>query len=293
MRLPGLARLFLLLPLLTFSGCAALTTRITRTTDLAYVSPAAPGFDSVRHRLDVFSPRRKAHPAPVLVFFHGGNWNKGDKRLYRFLGSRLARKGVVAVTANYRLSPQVAYDKMALDAARAVAWVRQNIQRYGGDSSRIFVAGHSAGGHLAALLSVRGAFFDSVGMANPLKGAVLIDAAGLDMYTYLLEAEHPADHTYLRTFTKDSSVWKEASPRYDLHPGMPPFLIYRGGRTYPSIIKSTEAFVEDLRDYVPEPNYRIQRRLGHIAMIVQFLYAWNPRYREILRFMDEPAQDLF
>ncbi len=293
MPFPYLFRLLLLLPPLVFSGCAALTTRITRTSDLAYVSPTVAGFDSVRHRLDVYAPRKKKLPAPVLVFIHGGNWNTGDKRLYRFFGSRLARKGVVAVAINYRLSPQADYAGMALDATRAVAWVEQKISTFGGDPDRIFVAGHSAGGHLAALLAVRGVFFDSLGIQNPVKGAVLIDAAGLDMYTYLQEEQKPPGHTYLRTFTDRPAIWKEASPRYHLRVGQPPLLIYRGGRTYPSISKSTEAFVGDLREYVPQPQYRVQRRLGHIPMIGQFLYVWNPRYREILRFMKEPTQDLF
>lgn len=295
MPLLPLLRLFLPLLLITFSGCAALTaltTRITRTPELAYVPVEEEGFDSVRHRLDVFAPRQKGKGAPVLVFIHGGKWNTGDKRLYRFLGSRLARKGVVAVNINYRLSPQVAYEGMALDAARAVAWVQHHIRQYGGDPDRIFVAGHSAGGHLAALLTVQDRFFDSLGLRNPVKGAVLIDAAGLDMYNYLLEEQKPPGHTYLRTFSENPDIWKEASPRYHLQPGQPPLLIYRGGRTYPSIVKSTEAFVGDLRPLVPQLQYRVQRRLGHIPMIVQFVYAWNPRYREILRFMEAPDREV-
>ena len=67
---------------------------------------------------------------------------------------------------------------------------------------------------------------------------------------------------------------------------MLPFLIYRGEKTYPSIIKSTEKFVKALKVYEEKPNYAIVKGKKHIPMITQFLWTWNPRYREILEFMN-------
>lgn len=293
MQLSQFAFPLLLFFLLFATGCASLTKRITRTLDLAYVPADEPTFDSVRHRLDVYAPRRRATPKKVLVFIHGGNWNSGSKDLYRFLGSRMARKGVVTAIINYRLSPQVHYPGMATDATLAVKWVKENIGAFGGDPNQIFVSGHSAGGHLAGLITVREQYFDSLGIESPVKGAILIDAAGLDMYTYLREKQFAEGHTYLQTFTANPEMWKEASVLYHLHPEAPPLLIYRGGRTYPSIIKSHKAFLKAYREYVPAPNFKIQRRKRHIPMIVQFIFTWNPRYKEMLRFMDSPAESPF
>ena len=277
----------------SLTSCAFLGKRITRTMDIAYVSHEEQIFDAARHKLDVYAPRKKDGVKEVLVFIHGGDWNSGSKSIYKFLGSRFARKDIVTVIINYRLSPPVQYNGMAADAARAVIWVQENIKDYGGDPEKIFVSGHSAGGHLAALISVRAAYFDSLNIVTPIKGAILIDAAGLDMYTYLQEEQFGEGKKYLQTFTKEPDVWKNASPIYYLEGNTLPFLIYRGGKTYPSIIKSNESFVAALKKHVPNPNYKVQKPKRHVPMIVQFLFTLIPRYKEMIRFMENPEEDPF
>jgi hypothetical protein len=122
---------------------------------------------------------------------------------------------------------------------------------------------------------------------------VLIDAGGLDMYSYLMEHQAGEAKRYLPTFTNRPEEWKAASPLYHLSAGAPPLLIYRGGKTYPSIIKSHQNFLKVLKVYVPQPYYKVQKKLGHIAMIVQFVYSPNRRYREIKRFMQHPDRQPF
>jgi acetyl esterase/lipase len=197
----------------------------------------------------------------------------------------MARKDVVVVIIDSPLSPKVQYDEMAIAVSKAVQWISKNIERYGGNPEKIFISGHSAGGHLATLVSVRNEYFDSLGMSSPIKGVILIDAAGLDMYGYLQEEKFSEDHTYYKTFTKDPRNWKEASPLYHLHRDMPPMLIYRGEKTYPSILKSHEKFIKALKDFTPNPNYHILKGKTHVAMITQFFKPWNPRYDEIIEFM--------
>ncbi|MGB3851178.1 MAG: alpha/beta hydrolase [Tunicatimonas sp.] len=260
--------------------------RVHKAKNLAYREANAASGTGVQH-LNVYSPRRVDEPAPVLIFIHGGSWKSGKKELYYYLGKRLARKGVVAVVIDYPLSPDAQYNEMAHSAACAVRWTQQHVADYGGDPDRIFVSGHSAGGHLAALITVRDGYFDTLGVANPIRGAVLIDAAGLDMYGYLSE-QAPEERKYQTAFTKDPATWKEASPLYHLHANLPPFLIYRGGKTYPSIAKSNDKFVEALKPYGISLDYRIQPGKKHIPMILQFMFSWNPRYREIVRFLQNP-----
>ncbi|GAB3173565.1 alpha/beta hydrolase [Telluribacter humicola] len=270
--------------ILSVSGCAF--RRVNRVNDIPYAH-ADPATGTADQKLNIFAPRTRDGLKSVLVFIHGGSWNSGDKDLYNFFGNRWARKGVVTVIVGYPLSPQANYQQMAAASAKAVKWVKENIRQYGGNPERIFVSGHSAGGHLAALISLDNTYFDSLGIANPIKGTILIDAAGLDMYGYLMEQKFDSSHTYLKTFTTSPAIWKKASPIFHLHEGMPPMLIYRGGKTYPSIIKSTERFITALDTYVPEPNYHIQEGKGHIGMILQFFFTWNPRYDQIRRFMEE------
>ncbi|WP_051359780.1 alpha/beta hydrolase [Adhaeribacter aquaticus] len=266
------------------SGCAF--TRINRSKDITYLD-AKEAHPVERQQLDVYAPYNTKELKDVFVFIHGGNWNSGNKTQYSFLGARMARKGVVTVIINYPLSPKATYREMAAASAKAAVWVKQHIQAYGGNPERIFISGHSAGGHLAALISIRDEYFNQIGIQNPIKGTILIDAAGLDMYGYLQEQNYASGNTYLDTFTTDPATWKEASPLYHLHPQVPPFLIYLGEKTYPSISKSNEKFVKALKTTAPYFDYRILEGKKHIPMITQFIFSWNPRYNEIRQFMQD------
>jgi acetyl esterase/lipase len=119
---------------------------VTVTRDLHYAA-------GDRHGLDIYAPAA-AKAAPVVVFVYGGGWTKGDKGQYRFVGSELAAKGFLTVIPDYRVYPQVRYPDFLRDNAAAVAWTRANIARYGGDPSRLFLMGHSAGAYNVAMLTL-------------------------------------------------------------------------------------------------------------------------------------------
>jgi len=269
---------------LTFTFTSCVFKRVSRSKNITYLNA-----DTVANRaaqeLNVFAPRKNAAPKDVFVFIYGGTWNSGKKSLYNFLGNRMARKNVVTVVIDYPKSPQANYDEMATDAAKAIKWVKENIARFGGNPDKIFVSGHSAGGHLAALISVRDDYFGKLGIVNPIKGTILIDAAGLDMYSFLKQENYPADNTYIQTFTNNPDNWKAGSPLYHLHKGMPPMLIYVGGRTYPSIKIGNDLLVADLKKLGYNPPYYILERKKHKPMITQFLNSGNRRYKEITSFM--------
>jgi acetyl esterase/lipase len=109
--------------------------------------------DAAKHKLDLYLPKDKKN-FPVLVFVHGGSWRSGDKSLYPALGNRFAKLGIGVAIPSYRLMPKNPHPAQIEDTAAAFAWVYKNIAQYGGDASRIYVAGHSAGGHLVALLAL-------------------------------------------------------------------------------------------------------------------------------------------
>lgn len=102
-------------------------------------------------RLCVFPARSPSHS--VLLFFHGGGWTSGYQEWMHFMAPALTLRGVTFVSAGYRLAPDHLFPRCLEDAADAVAWVRDHIARHGGDPARLFVGGHSAGGHLSALLA--------------------------------------------------------------------------------------------------------------------------------------------
>jgi triacylglycerol lipase len=122
--------------------------------DLAYGPDA-------RHRLDIFAPSG-AQDAPVLLFVHGGGFVMGDKKLpklpfYENVGRWAAEQGWIGVTINYRLAPDNMWPAGGEDIGTAIAWLSENIARYGGHPRRIFVMGQSAGAtHVATYLAMPG-----------------------------------------------------------------------------------------------------------------------------------------
>lgn len=104
--------------------------------------------------LDVFPAPRKpgAPPAPVLVFIHGGWWRSLDKSDHSFIAPAFTRHGACVVVPNYALCPAVTVPDITLQMVKALAWVVRHIAAHGGDPDRITVVGHSAGGHLAAMM---------------------------------------------------------------------------------------------------------------------------------------------
>src|SRR5436190_5806535 len=140
-----------LLPALLLAVALTLTPTPVRAATRSAQTKRSERFDlrycngSKRCKLDVIAPAGKKN-LPVVLVVHGGTWMFGDKNffgLYRDFGRFLADKGMVAVLTNYRLSPGVKHPEHVKDIARAFAWVRRNVGKYGGDPDRIILCGHS------------------------------------------------------------------------------------------------------------------------------------------------------
>ncbi len=131
----------------------------------------------LRQRLDVYQPAGESRNAPLGVFFYGGNWSSGERADYRFVGEALASQGIVAVIADYRLSPAVRYPVFVQDSARAVRWARDHAAEFGADPARVFVMGHSAGAYNAAMVALDARWLRAEGMA-PSQLAGWIGLAG-------------------------------------------------------------------------------------------------------------------
>jgi acetyl esterase/lipase len=107
-----------------------------------------------RRKLDVYVPDGLKGSAPVVVFFYGGSWQSGSKGDYLFAAQGLASRGYVVVMPDYRIWPDVGFPGFVEDGAAAVAWTFAHVAEHGGDPARVFVMGHSAGAHIAALLAL-------------------------------------------------------------------------------------------------------------------------------------------
>lgn len=148
--------------------------------------------EDARQKLDIYIPVKMHSPPDVVVFFYGGNWNTGTRSQYGFVGKALASRGIMTVVADYRLSPQVAYPVFIEDSAQTVAWTLKHIGQYGGNTGRIFVAGHSAGAYNAAMVALDPRWLAKFG-ATPaqLKGWIGI-AGPYDFLPIVEESIKPA-----------------------------------------------------------------------------------------------------
>ncbi|GAB4017913.1 alpha/beta hydrolase [Spirosoma koreense] len=263
-----------------------------RIKDIAYATPAIPESAPERHYLDIYQPRpASSTPRPVVVFIHGGAWDSGSKNLYAFIGRRLAKQQIVAVLINYRLAPAVQVPDMADDCARAVRWTQQHIAGYGGDPDRIYVMGHSAGGGLAALLTANDSLFTKLGLAqNPIKGAVLDDPGGLDMFDYLTKMQYPGDEKYLVPFGKKPASWRDVSALYYLKASTAPMWLYVGEHTYPGIASSTQRFRRRLQALGIRHHVRVLAGKKHVGMVTQLFWKNNIIYQDLLQFVNDRNQ---
>lgn len=125
-------------------------------------------YSTERCRLDLYYPKNQ-DDYPTVVWFHGGGLEKGNKEV----PTELKDKGLAVVAANYRLSPLAKAPAYIDDAAAAVAWTFQNIERYGGNRKKIFVSGHSAGGYLTSMIGLDKSWLEKYRIdANEIAGLV-------------------------------------------------------------------------------------------------------------------------
>jgi len=151
-----IAHIISLASLIFTTGCAAIgaaTANLPTHFDGIHVQHNIAYGAEKDQKLDIYLPPQDGKSKhDVIVFFYGGRWTTGEKEDYAFVGSTLAQAGYVVAIPDYRKYPAVRFPVFVQDAAKAVAWVADNIGAYGGDAGHLFIAGHSSGAHLGALI---------------------------------------------------------------------------------------------------------------------------------------------
>lgn len=270
--------LILFLAALCFASCSSLKIR-----DVSYLPNELKPVKN-EPKLNIFLPYDKQNKKlPVVIFVHGGNWNSGDKDTYVLMGRKFAKKGIVCIIPDYTLSPEADYDRMTREVAAAILWTRDNAFRYEIDPKQIFVSGHSAGGHLAALAVMNPKYGIPDGT---VAGLILNDAAGLDIAQYLKVDPPTESHDYISTWTNDPEKWRDASPIYFVGPKTPPILMYTGKNTFDMIKIGNKRFLDELHKFQPNVEPIIIKK-NHFSMVIQYFFGRSKRYPETLKFIQE------
>ncbi|CAB4374355.1 unnamed protein product [Rhizophagus irregularis] len=211
-------------------------------------------FEQVNYlTLDVYARKdiSRSTSKPVFMYIHGGEWIRGDKASPYPLIRHLAEVGWVVVSINYRLAPISFYPSQLIDAKRALRWVKQNIEHFGGDPKFIAVAGDDAGGQIAAVLALTPNKLEyQPGFENvdtSVKACVLINAI-----TDLVGEQNSWISDYFSKKiagrqTKDITFLREHSPLHLIKEDSVPFLVFHGDRDTSVPFKSSSIFVEEFK----------------------------------------------
>lgn len=242
---------------------------------------SGPDADKIKHRLDLYLPKGK-DDFPVVMFVHGGAWMMGDKDFFgvhEAIGRMFARHGIGSAVISYRLSPSVKHPEHIKDVARAFAWLHNDIKQYGGRPDQLFICGHSAGGHLVALLATDESYLKAEGLAlSDIKGVMPISGV------YLIP-----DKWLTTVFGEDAAVRKAASPLHEIHAGCPPFCILYGDDDFPTCGLVSERFCKALKEEkVSVESHEIKKR-SHISIITDCAKDDDPCAKLMIDFVMQHA----
>jgi acetyl esterase/lipase len=192
--------------------------------------------------LAIFKPEQA--DGEVLVFFHGGGWTNGYKEWMVFMAPAFLAQGITFVSAGYRLAPGHLFPTGLDDCADALAWVHRRIAEHGGDPNRVFVGGHSAGGHYAALLAVTAGWRAARGLpADVLRGCLPVSG----VYRFGPDSGMAVRPRFLGP-DDGGTAEAAASPLAQLQPAAcPPFLLSHGSRDFPHLIRQADEMAAALR----------------------------------------------
>jgi acetyl esterase/lipase len=251
------------------TSCAATSRTVSKPwvveRDVEYVKRG----DQVLHA-DVYMPAG-AGPFPAVLLVHGGSWQRGDKRRMASIGERLAERGYVGVSIDYRLAPEYRFPAQLYDCQAALRWMRENAERLQLDPQRIAGFGYSAGGHLVGMLATAG---DGDGLdENPalpgssarLQAAVL---GGAPIALERLRANFAVERLLGASAAERPDLYTRASPLTFVTPDDPPVFLYHGSADW--IVDASQPLL--LREALERAGVRsayYEAPGGHIATFLQ------------------------
>ena len=236
--------------------------------DANVLATAVPYADGDRMKLDVYGPKDPVGPSPVVMFIYGGSWKQGRRQDYQFVGRALAANGFVVVIPDYRLYPDVTYPNFLEDCANAARWVQDNIATYGGDTSRFFIAGHSAGAYNSVMLGLEKAFFREYNVTMPIKGIAAISGP-FDFY--------PFEYDEVRNVFGKTDNPQGTQPINLVTADEPPMFLASGNQDPIVRMANTDHLAHKLKDAGNWVTVKYYENIGHMEAVFAIGAMWRWR----------------
>jgi arylformamidase len=290
------------------------------------------GVDPVHHKLNLYLPHG-VKDYPILVMVHGGAWLFGDCTFFGWgdsLGRYFAQRGFGVVMPSYRLSPDVRHPEHVKDLARALAWTVKNLPGYGGCTDKLFLCGHSAGGHLVSLVATDPQYLKKEGLPlSVVKGVISVSGvyripalnlnftlpkqagAALDVLAQLLADPAaskgktvlpvaPQDPIQVRIpvnlfevpFGSNEDTCRDASPLCHVRPGLPPFLIVNADCDWPLLPEMAVEFVRALKAVGCPVEAMTATDRDHEGVMFRATAAEDPVAQAIERFVRQQCRSV-
>jgi arylformamidase len=200
----------------------------------------------VRQSFDLYLPTNSTTKPPLLIFVHGGFWllPDDDYRIGPALAENLVNDGVAVALVRYRLAPAHRHPAQAQDVAAAVARLLKDADKYGFDAKRVYLSGHSAGGHLASLVALDQSYLEKH-KAGAIAG--VISFSGLYDLAPTWDISNNQRSATEKTFGNEPAVLKRASPIHHARGDAPRFLIMSAFADFPGFALDARRFADALR----------------------------------------------
>ncbi len=258
----------------------ALPDDVVLTRDLAY------GSDRLQ-RYDVYAPR-DALDAPVLVFWHGGGWTNGYRDYVRFMAPRVTRMGMVLVAPSYRLAPAHRMPELLDDCLAVLAALGDTIGRLGGAGNRLYLSGHSAGGHLAAMTALRRDRWSAAGITNcAIRGCLPISGI-MDLYHPAPPAASLEERVYTMVLA-DPDEDALSSPLCWSVGNTMPMLLSHGEHDSERVIRSNHRLLALLKQQPCVVRYAVRAGRDHFQTHSDLRSADHPWYGQLQQLIEETA----
>ena len=254
--------------------------------DISYVGAGG----DARRSFDLYLPAKSNVRPPLLIFVHGGFWLLTDDeyRIGPSLAENLVKDGVAVALVRYRLAPSHRHPAQAQDIAAAVARLAKDADKYGFDAKRIFLSGHSAGGHLASLIALDKSYLAKQSLPTSTVAGV-ISFSGLYNLAPPWSVSDSQKLATEKTFGDDPAILKRASPIHYVRTEAPPFLILGALADFPGFALDARKFADALRSAgAKEIHQHMFKGTDHFSL-VKLDDENNPVRRTMLGFMGVKA----